>query len=279
MQTDWTKPLEIEGSYTVMVADDYVPWSPGKLVMVGHGVPIGKTYGLDQPHPYFHQRQSKLIDYVVCAGQGLVSIVARQSGVPQGRVLPLGMPRTDALVGRRKGDGRTMLAFKRSYLYCPTFRNQREPPMPAVDWDYLDRQLDDGEILAVKPHMVTGHILEGKYRHILEIPSDVPTAPFLVDCDVLVTDYSSILFDGHICGKPVVLFEKDRAAYLGARGMYLPYPDGYAARHCSSEETLLQTIRAATDAHPLDRDRAAAYCGSCDGKAAQRLVDFLRRIA
>lgn len=280
IQESWKKPDRriFNGGYTAMVADEFVPWSPGKLIMIGHGISGGKSYGLKQPHPYHSERNAKLIDYVVCTSEETVVLEAEQAGVPESKVLPLGMPRTDEYFGKHKGDGGTFLAGKRAYLYAPTFRNRHEPPMPSVDWGLIDSMLTDDEVLMVKPHMVTKHILEGRYRHILETSSGDPSAPYLIDCDVLITDYSTIMLDAHVLGRPVVLFEKE-PGFVGRRGLWLPYPDGYASRYCTTEGELVQMIRRANGQREPDllcRERTA---GACDGHSTERVVDLIRSIA
>ena len=263
------------GEFSVMVADDFVSYSPGKLIMLTHGCSGGKSYGLRQPYPYHNARQAELIDYVVSTSRDTVQLEAEQHGVPVSKVLPLGMPRTDAYFGRSKGDGKTSLAGKRAYLYAPTFRKPFEPPMPYVDWWGIDEMLSDDEMFVVKPHMVTGRLMKSRLRHVSEAPAIMPSAPYLIDCDVLITDYSSIMFDAHILGKPVVLFEKDEG-FVQSRGMSLPYPSGYASRYATKEEELVSMIRQADRPGPEDLRCREWCCGSCDGHATERVVELIR---
>ena len=278
IQESWKNhdPRITSGEFHVLVCDEFVPYSPGTLIMIEHGISGGKSYGLDQPNPYHRQEWAKLIDYAVCTSTDTVGLTARSRGIPESRVLPLGMPRTDAYVGKKKGDGGTFLAKKRAYLFAPTFRNRHEPPMPKYDWDYIDRNLTDNEILVVKPHMVTGTLLKGEYKHIVEVPSTEPSAPYLIDCDVLITDYSTILFDGHLLGKPVVLFEKKKG-FAEKRGMYFPYPEGYASRYVATEEDLLACIRNAKGQQEADLQCLERACSACDGHSTERVVDLIKK--
>lgn len=263
------------GEFSVMVADDFVSYSPGKLIMLTHGASGGKSYGLRQPYPYHSAQQAELIDYVVSTSEATVELEAQQHGVPVSKVLPLGMPRMDAYIGKAKGDGGTHLARKRAYLYAPTFRKPFEPPMPFVDWYYIDEVLSDDEVFVIKPHMVTGAIYNGRLRHVYQIPAAVPSAPYIIDCDVLITDYSSIMFDAHVLGKPVILFEKE-TGFVEKRGMSFEYPSGYASRYATKEEQLVEMMRQAREPGPEDllcRDRA---CGACDGHATERVVELIR---
>lgn len=261
--------------YGLRVADEYIKASPGRCIFIGHGYPSGKLVGLDQPHPYHAAQFASLITYAISPSEDMIPIVARQCGIPEARVVPLGLPRTDAYFGKMKGDGGTLVADKRVYLYAPTFRNRWEGSLPKVEWDYIDRQLTDDEILVVKPHPNTRNILQKPYRHIVEVAPDVPSASFLIDCDVLITDYSTIMFDAHVLRKPVVLFEKN-TEYRQKRGMVLRYPDQYSSRYCNTEQELVNVCRAADK--PLEADEICRKltAGACDGHSVERLNNLIK---
>ena len=280
IHTNPWKPNPDLGSnrFSVRVCDEFIGASPGKAIMIGHGVAGGKTYGLDQPHPYHRRENAKLLTYVVTTSTDMIPLVAKQSGVPEDRVLALGMPRTDKYFGVRKGDGRTGVGNKRLYLFAPTFRAKEDPPYPVIDYDWIDENLTDGEIFAVKAHMVTKKLLKKRYRHIVELSAGEPSAPYLIDCDVLITDYSSILFDAHILGKSVVLFEKNKG-YLESRGMYLPYPHGYASRYCENEADLIEAIRDDSGPRREDLECLRLTASACDGHSTERVCDLIRSIA
>jgi len=269
-------PRIYSDDFSVMVADDFVPYSPGTLIMLTHGASGGKTYGLRQPNPYHNLRQAALIDYVVSTSRDTVQLEAEQHGVPVSKVLPLGMPRMDAYFGKKKGDGGTELSKKRSYLFVPTFRKPFEPPLQNVDWDFIDSQLTDDELCVVKRHMVTRPpLLKKQYNHIIEVSPDIPSAPYLVDCDVVITDYSSIMFDAHVLGKPLILFEKE-FGFVQRRGMSFPYPDGYSSRYVNNETELVHYMKHAHGQRELDLICKERACGACDGHATERVVELIR---
>lgn len=261
--------------YALRVCDEFIGASPGKAIMIGHAVSGGKTYGLHQPNPYHSRRNAELLTWVITSSPDMITLVAEQSGVDKSRVLPLGMPRTDHYIGKHKGDGNTQFSEKRMYLYAPTFRNRTEGAMPTIDWGQIDNCLTDEEVLLVKPHMVTKHILNHTYRHIYEIASDEPSAPYLIDCDVLITDYSSIMFDAHILMKPVVLFEKNKG-YTDTRGMYLEYPQEYSSRYCQNEKELLEIIKSAQGQNSIDIACRNKTASACDGKSRERLSKLIK---
>ena len=274
----WRHHTEIRsGKYDVMVCDEYPTESPGTAILIGHGFAGGKTGGLDQPYPYMSRKDSELFSYVIASGTWSVPLVANQCSVAENQVLPLGMPRTDAYVGKHKGDGGTALARKRAYLYAPTYRTAEETPLPEIDWEWLDGQLTDEEMIAVKPHTMTGTLLKRSYRHIQEIPAYEPSAPYLYDCDVVISDYSTIIFDGYLLEKPSVLFDR-RTDYLRTRGMYLRYPGQYSSRFCQNEPELLENIREASGLTDTERECLRMVADMCDGHATERVCELIRSL-
>lgn len=270
-------PAIRSGAYDLMVIDEFPSESPGKCIMIWHAVQGGKKIGLDQPSPYLAEWQIPLMTYIVTSGTNAVRMFAQSTGLPEERILPLGMPRTDAYLGKRKGDGHTVLAEKRSYLYVPTFRAPYEPPFPDIDWDWLDNTLTDDELLAVKGHMATEGIGIGIRKHIIEFSPYIASAPFLYDCDAVVTDYSSIIFDGYLLRKPAVLFEKD-SGYTDIRGMYMDYPDAYSSRYCKDEKTLLKMLREADGLTDTEEQATGRVADMCDGYATARVCELIRQL-
>lgn len=265
-------------SYGIAVDDDFGRYQEKPTLHIGHGIPGGKTYGLDQPNAYLTQAECNRIKYAIASSEHLVEHVARQCGIPKERVLPLGMPRTDSYRNKRKGDGKTELRHKRAYLYCPTFRSFNRGVKPDIDLGLLDSLLNDDEVFAIKMHMVTGKFDMGNYKHIIQLDPDVPSAPYLFDCDVLITDYSSIVFDGHLLYKPIVLFEKDSEKYLQERGMTLEYPKDYAKNHCRDEKTLVKMLREAKRNSHDDFIRDT-YTSACyDGMSTMRVVNLIEKM-
>lgn len=269
-------PEMLSGEYDLLVIDDFPSVSPGTCIMIWHGIQGGKKIGFDQPNAYITPDRVKKVDYIISAGHGAVQMWSQCARFPRDRILPLGMARTDAYIGKRKGDGRTVLAGKKAYLYAPTFRWFPEPMPFEMDFDWLDEQLTDDEVLAVKAHMVGDTMLEKQYRHIIEIPQSEPSTPYLIDCDVVITDYSSIIFDGYLLGKPAVLYEP-KEGYTYIRGMYMNYPYDYCSLHTKSEREMLNKIRwiAGKRLGYIEQKCVERVADMCDGYACERICKLI----
>ncbi len=272
-----------ELGYEAVVVDTMPAYMDDKrcpVVFVHHGIVADKLYGYDQPRKYLDERARGQIDYAVCASDDpqIVDIVASQTAAQN--VIPLGFPRTDRIVAERGN----RMSCKRTYLYAPTFRDGYErAPLPTLDWGKVDGLLADDEMLVVKRHYFTVDPLCGCMRHIFEAGHMEPSTCYVIGCDVLMTDFSSIMFDAYVAGKPVVLATDGASGYLAERGMYLDYPNGYAARWLEidhAEERFVDFMRAAADEGMTAYERRVRdkVANMCDGHSTERVIELVRSL-
>lgn len=164
-----------------------------------------------------------------------------------GEVMRTGFPRNDIFFKENK---EAALKIYRTYnidlnkkivLYAPTFRGNKS----AKSFDCYDIDIDK-VIESLKERFGGDYILLGRYHHFLHNHfeskswkgdvinvSDYPDSQeLLVAADILITDYSSIMWDFSLQRKPVFLYHNDESEYSDERGFYcppreLPYPTGY----------------------------------------------------
>ena len=270
-----------KGKYGLIVIDIFPTEHFAPTIMLWHAIQGGKCIGLDEKGTYYRKDMADNIDAIIAAGSGLGrEMWQRCTEVPLDRILDYGMPRTDRYIGKRKGDGHTALADKIAYLYVPTFRAWGEPDLPQIDWDWLDEHLTDDELFVVKPHpqchTITFH---DHYKHIVETDRMQPTVNYLYDADVIITDYSSVIFDGYLLKKPAVLFEKN-LGYVAKRGMYLDYPYKYCSYYSRDEWQLLNNIRAAYDLGTgvAEKNVIKNIADACDGHSCERICELIEEM-
>ena len=273
--------------FNIVITDEFIKnKAPNQtVIMIAHGLTGGKLYGIDQPQGQFTPEACKLIDYYITTSEYGRKFAASAAGIPIERCLALGMPRTDKYFGKRKGDGNTILSrYKRAYLYLPTFRARYNKPAPQINYKYLNSLLEEDEVFVVKRHMISKRrILSEGFTNICEIDSSDTTFQYLFDCDVLVTDFSSVLFDAYLLGKPSVLTADEKDDYLISRGMYMNYPFDYGSRFVSvknNEEKLVELMRdaAAKGMTDVERNCCELTASACDGHSTERVVNFIRSL-
>ncbi|WP_052681723.1 CDP-glycerol glycerophosphotransferase family protein [Saccharothrix sp. ST-888] len=209
-----------------------------------------------------------------------------------GEILESGYPRNDLLarpdagaaaaVRRRLGipDG------KRVVLYAPTWREDAR----SGDGYRLDLRLDTdaartalgaGHVVLVRPH---AHVLQrppGCGDGFLYDVGDYPDmAELLLITDVLVTDYSSAMFDFANTGRPMLFFTHDLAHYRDdLRGFYFDFEAEAPGPLLATSAELIAALGRVDAVAAEHADRYAAfrerYCHLDDGRAASRVVDAL----
>lgn len=125
------------------------------------------------------------------------------------------------------------LENKQVFAYMPTWRGANTSSVdPAYEaelrgiLDQIDEVLKDDQVLYVNFHqLMRGMKGLDNYKHIHHFPKDVNNYAFLNCADALVTDYSSVMFDYSITGKPIILFIYDYDEYMRERGVYFDIRD------------------------------------------------------
>jgi len=112
---------------------------------------------------------------------------------------------------------------------------------------------------------------EGRVRDVAGHPS---VEELCLAADVLVTDYSSIMFDYAVLDRPILIHAPDWEAYRMLRGTYfdlLAEPPGVVTR---SESDVVEALRSGADADARSARAAfrARFCALEDGRAAERVV-------
>ncbi|MGH3319071.1 MAG: bifunctional glycosyltransferase/CDP-glycerol:glycerophosphate glycerophosphotransferase [Streptosporangiaceae bacterium] len=165
-------------------------------------------------------------------------------------------------------------------LYTPTFRDyQRDFELP-FDLASFSRALGDDYIVLVRAHYFYSDDDELRALHASRDIIDVSTHPSVDDlylaADILLTDYSSTMFDYANLDRPIVIYAHDWDTYVRARGVYfdlLAEPPGAVA---ATEDELIEVFRSgAATGHEAAKARAAfrrRFCQYDDGHAAERVV-------
>jgi len=93
--------------------------------------------------------------------------------------------------------------------------------------------------------------------------------------DIMITDYSSIIFDWLLLDRPLIYYVYDKAEYAGDRGIYYPFDDYVYGAVAESEEELIEAI----GARDMMEDKRSAFrerfMKACDGHATERVIGLL----
>lgn len=136
------------------------------------------------------------------------------------------------------------------YVYMPTWRDERKDITELVEHlKKIDSGLVDHEELYVKLHPFEAEQFElngHEFKHIKPFPSDQELYCFLATTEKLITDYSSIMFDFAVTGRPILLFTYDLKDYENSRGIYFSVNDLPFTKSITTED-LLSALREKQD--------------------------------
>jgi CDP-glycerol glycerophosphotransferase len=89
---------------------------------------------------------------------------------------------------------------------------------------FLENALSEKINLWVRLHpLIKNKLNLSNFKKINEFPVDKEPYDFLSKCDMLITDYSSVMFDFSITRKPIILFVPDESDYISERNFCLDF--------------------------------------------------------
>jgi CDP-glycerol glycerophosphotransferase len=211
-----------------------------------------------------------------------------------GEVAETGLPRTDLLSGEDRdkiaADVRTRLGLppgRTVVLYAPTVRDDEAYDAGhqrlhlAADLKALEAELGSTHVLLVRAHPLVADTVpaSGFVRDVTRHPD---LAELLLAADVLVTDYSSVLADFAVTGRPILLHTPDLDHVRDTlRGFTFDFEAQAPGPLLSSTPELIAALRdpgAAVRPHGAAYDAfRAAFCHLDDGHAASRVADLILR--
>ncbi len=254
-----------------------------------HGTPY-KCLGIDSAADAATldnvQRNLLMSDYLLFPNEYTMekmSAAYSLNGLYRGRVLLSAYPRNcvftdpdcEASVRERYG-----LSGKKVFVYMPTYREQSKEQTKGYEsarlkgyLDELDASLNDNEIVYLKLHNLVQEELRelsvGQYRHIRPFPKGIETYEFLSAADVLITDYSSVLFDFASTGKKIVRFTYDEEEYFVNRRVY-DLPEPFPFPQVREISGLVEELRSGKDYD--DRAFRKCYCSFDSADATASIV-------
>ncbi len=233
---------------------------------------FGKDTAVDIPS-YYRMPVMRNYDLVPVSAPLNAEIFARSMGLPREIFQPIGVSRTDVYFShtyltqcRQEFFCRYPQALgKKIILWAPTFRgNAGTPELVGCEAiAKLQKQLPKNCYLvkSLHPHLKKAH---GGCA--------IPTERLLPVADVLISDYSGVIFEFALLKKPIVLFLPDFAAYTKQRGLNIQ-PDALPGEPVYSADTLPHAVLRALAATDLQKTEqfCNTYLSACDGTATERI--------
>ncbi|MCI9175299.1 MAG: hypothetical protein HFH49_10220 [Lachnospiraceae bacterium] len=273
----------------VVLCDYYLPVisvkkrKETKVIQLWHACGAYKKFGYDARDDLLSAKDQNMFcnfDLVSVSSEHCRKIYADAFHLPADKVQALGVSRTDRYFSERfMEDCRSRFfreypeaAGKKIILWAPTFRNNAAEGtlFGAEAIDRLSEKLS-GEwyvVRKVHPHLANKYALAGSCQ--------IPTEQLYGAADLLITDYSSVIFDFALTRKPILIYAPDRILYEQKRGFYLRLEE-LPAKVVTEEEELLAVLEHGEyHTAPEKYERfIEEQLQMCDGHATGRIADYI----
>lgn len=262
-----------------------------KVVQLWHGTGTIKKFGQSVNEGELgrlEQAANQTITHLIVNGKATREIYKEAFGVEDGKVYELGLPRTDILFHEEAINclkeafyqKYPKLKGKRMVLYAPTFRDKEvDHPKLAFDLEGLVRKLPEDMYLGLKLHPFVARSFEGielpqKLKdRVYDLSFESDTNQLLLVADILVTDYSSIIFEYCVLRKPMLFYAYDYKEFeQHQRGFYEDYESFVPGTIAYTQEELIEELRKDSyDLSRIDQFMKEQYRYQ-DGCATKRLI-------
>lgn len=229
-----------------------------KNYLFTHGMTGVKKIGIDveQFDNAFRINFHEEFDGIFVEGRKEVPICAHAWQMDPGVFHTTGLPRNDDLASVSQEEVLRIKSrlgipeHKKVILYAPTFRefshsrDGRNALGIPIDFAHWESVLGDEYVFVVTAHYEVAKLLD-------ELPQNnfVYNAfkyPVLNDllkiADILISDYSSVVFDYSILERPILCYGYDYDNYIAERGLYTDLDKLFSKGVCRTEEELLKTL-------------------------------------
>ena len=271
------------------------------LIQLWHGAGAYKKFGFSRlkdsdENIRIHTGYRKYTKAIV-SSESIRDCYAEAFDIAKDKVYATGVPRTDAFfnqehikkVKERLYGTYPQLKDKKVVLFAPTYRSSKIDKayydFDKVDWQKLYDELGDEYIILTKWHPAiidseqNGNITLpdfSKFKGSIEDMSNYKDVnELLMITDVLITDYSSIIFDYSLLQKPIVYYVYDKEEYNGSRGLYFDFNEYVYGVVVDDTTKLINAIKA----EDLFEDKRIAFnekfMSACDGKSTQRVIKWV----
>lgn len=277
------------GSARLLVVNDWLrrrfARRKGQVVLqTWHGTPLKRLAlhrpGFDPRRMAAVVRESRRWDVLLAQNPYAARILGKAYAFMTRPIWVEGYPRNDVLT---TGDGtatRAALGIRpgeRVLLYAPTWRDDRAEIVDFVDPGTLAAAAD--AVVLVRGHsrtLLPGRDAEGP--RVIDVTGFPDTSLLLLAADALITDYSSVMFDFSVTGKPMYFLVPDMEHYRGQlRGFYFDLVAHAPGPVVRTQGELVAALAAPDAAAYAERYAAwrAKFNARDDGHAAERVVSRL----
>lgn len=261
-----------------------------KLVQVWHAMGAFKTVGFARKgnHDRFSMTHRNY-DAAIVSSPSIRKDYARAFRMDVNHVYSTGIPRTDVFfdnnyIQEKKKElynKYPLLKDKKVILFAPTFRGNNIHnayyDFDRLDFKHFQEKLKNEYVCIMKMHPFVKNIdfsqLDSQFY--IDLSSEREINDLLFVTDLLITDYSSVIFEASLLNIKTIFYAYDLEEYIASRNFFYPYDEYTFGPVVKNQEELVNAILNSN----IDTEKLKAFKDkftiSCDGHSSQHFVDIV----
>ena len=285
----------------VLLVDDYIELiyklprrDDNFLIQVWHACGAFKTFGFSRLGRPGGQKQKSTAhrnyDFCTVSSSEICKYYAEGFGLSMEKVLPTGVPRTDIFFSEEyKNRARDEfygkypeLKEKKIILFAPTFRGNGKKsgfyPENRFDFVKLYEHFNGDYVIIIKHHPFVNNRVEIPTEYegkIIDMSENEELNDLLFITDILITDYSSVVFEASLLDIPMLFYSFDLQNYISTRGFYYEYDSFVPGKIVFNMDALIESI----ENQDFESEKIYAFkhkfFDELDGKAGQRVANLI----
>lgn len=296
----WLRMLNKIAQAQMIFLDDHAPvfdWlflkDTTTLIQLWHAGAGFKSSGYSRwghngcPAPYGCHRQYK---YGIAGSRYIAHFFSEVFGINTEQILPTGMPRMDEYNDpehRREKEKEIrqqypMVNGKKVILFAPTYRGTNHfdahYPYQLIDFDRLYKFCGDEYVVMFKMHPWVADPVPIPEQY-LDKFVDVGRYPNINDLfyvvDLLITDYSSNIFEFSLMRKPMLFFAFDEIQYSFSRGFHRPYEESAPGKVCHTFSEVMDALETGDFEYEKVERYVTMQFDHIDSHACDRVIDWI----
>ena len=296
----WKLAYQIARS-KVVVVDDFTPilnevWAMEHriLIQLWHACGAFKTFGFTRVGkdggPNQTSTNHRYYNYAIVSSDEIRRFYAEGFGIDVKNVKALGVPRTDDFfqesykneIRAKLYEQYPQLKDKKIIMFAPTFRGNGAGTahFPFEKFNVKDvlEKLGDEYMIIIKHHpfVEAKHPVDASVKdRVLDLSAESEINDLLFITDLLITDYSSVIFEASLLNIPMLFYAFDLEDYVVNRDFYYPFKNFVPGKIVRNTDQIIESIQAQDYEQEKVETFKHRFFDQLDGRSSERVADFI----
>lgn len=295
----WNTYKDMASSNVILLDNYFSPvnilnFNNQTLIQLWHAAGAFKTFGFTRfgrpGGPKLDSKNHRKYDMATVSSSAVIDCYSEAYGVSSDKILPLGIPRTDIFFDTDYIDSTKenfykkypQLKDKKIILFGPTFRgtNRRNGYYPIKKFDPVKiyNDLNQEYAIIIKRHF----FINNKFKipkeysdYILDLDVNEDINDLLFVTDILITDYSSTVFEASLLDVPMIFYAFDLDDYISNRSFYFEYKSFVPGKITYTQDELINSIKNNDFENYKIKDFKDKFFEEVDGKSTERIINYI----